>query len=68
MPVQVRPPAVKHDERNTAAMPYFSFFTAIFYAKTKRNATIAKKSNFKFYSVNLEKLNKIILDESIEKL
>ena len=29
---------------------------------------IKKKSNFKFYSVNLENLNKIILDESIEKL
>ena len=29
---------------------------------------IKKKSNFKFYSVNLEKLNKIILDESIKKL
>ena len=29
---------------------------------------IKKKSNFKFYSINLEKLNKIILEESIEKL
>lgn len=29
---------------------------------------IKKKSNFKFYSINLEKLNKIILEESIKKL
>lgn len=29
---------------------------------------IKKKSNFKFYSFNLEKLNKIIFDESLEKL
>lgn len=29
---------------------------------------VKKKSNYKFYSINLEKLNKIILDESIEKL
>lgn len=29
---------------------------------------IKKKSNFKFYSFNLEKLNKIIFDESLEKI
>ena len=29
---------------------------------------IKKKSNFKFYSINLEKLNRIILEESIENL
>lgn len=29
---------------------------------------IKKKSNFKFYSFNLEKFNKIIFDESLEKL